>query len=88
MRRGNAGQISLVQSVTGRELDEEWHRRADEMRMGRLAVLPAIDVSFHDAAGIVDVTAVETRAMIDVFPDHAEMPDRSAMAFATTGNAR
>src|SRR2546423_5093440 len=58
------------------------------MRMRRFAVLPDIDVCFHDPAGIVKVTAVQARPMIDVFSDHAETTDRRAMAFAAAGNAR
>src|SRR3954464_12730765 len=66
VRGGNTGQISLVQSVTGRELDEERHRRADKMRTARLIVFPAIDVRFHDAARIIHVVAVQARPVIDV----------------------
>src|SRR5438045_2909723 len=51
VRGGNTGQVTLMQPVTGRELDEERHRCPDETRMRRLAVLPDIDVPFHDAVG-------------------------------------
>src|SRR2546423_8756183 len=58
------------------------------MGVRRFTVCPAVVVCFHYPAGIVDVIAVETRSMIDVFPNHAEMPERRAMAFASARNAR
>src|SRR5256714_9271941 len=58
------------------------------MRTRRFAVFPAVDVGFHNPAGIIDVIAVETGAMIDVFPNNVEATDRGAVSFAAAGNAR
>ena len=58
------------------------------MGVRRLAVRPPVDVCLHHSAGVVDVIAVKAGAMIDVFPDYAETPDRRAVTFASAGDAR
>ena len=77
-----------MQSVSGRELDEERHRRANEMGVRRFAVLPGIYVALHHATRIVDVTAVEAGTMVDVFPDDREPSGWSAMTFSSAGDPR
>ena len=84
---GHSGEITLVQSVPRRKLDEERHRRADEMGVRRFAVFPRIDVPLHDATRIVNVTAVETGTMVDVFANDREAADRGAMALAPAGDS-
>src|SRR4051812_2815935 len=51
-------------------------------------ILPAVDIPFHHPAGIVDVTAVEARSMIDVFPDYGEMAQRSAVPLTSARDPR
>jgi len=50
MRCGHARQVTLVQSVAGREFEEVGHRGAHEVRMRRSTVTQAIDVGLHDMA--------------------------------------
>src|SRR5262245_43570995 len=83
MRGRLARQVPLVQSVTGREFEKVGHRSADEVRMWRAAVAPAIDVGLHDSARGINVVAVETGAMVDVFAGDPEATGRSAISFST-----
>src|SRR5437868_2025620 len=59
VRRGNAGQITLVQLISRRELQEVRHRRAQKMGTGRLRTFPHIHVRPNDSAAVVHVITVE-----------------------------
>ena len=83
---GFAWQVTLVQSVTWREFEKIGHRSADEVRMWRAAVAPAINVRPDDFARGIDVITIEARAMIDVFAGDPEATGRSAISFSTAGN--
>src|SRR6266576_1757677 len=43
-------QVALVQSVARREFEKVGHRAANEVRVRRFGVTPAIDVGLHDPA--------------------------------------
>ena len=79
-----ARQITLVQSVTRGELQKVGHRSADEVRMRRAAVASAIDVGLNDSARGINVVAVETGAMIDIFAGDPKATDRSPVSLSTT----
>ena len=81
-------QITLVQAVTGRELDKVGHRRANEVRMWRFAVTSAIHVGLHDAARAINIVTIKTGAMIFVLTGDLKSANRSSIPFATTGYAR
>src|SRR6266850_3477339 len=81
---GLARQVTLVQSVAGREFEKVGHRGANEMRMRWPAVTPAIDVGLHDFVPGINVVAIETGAMIFVFTEDLKATDRSAVSFPTT----
>src|SRR3984893_19533732 len=84
VRRRNAGQIALVQSISGRELEKVRHRRAYKFRMRRLRIFPHIHVWPHDPARlVVDIGAVEAGSMILVLADDAEMANRGLVPLAT-----
>ena len=54
---------------------------------GGSAVTPAVDVGLHDPARVINVVTIETGAMICIFTDDLKATNRSAVSFATTGNA-
>ena len=81
-------QITLVQSVAGRELDEIRHRSANKVRMRRFGVEPAINIGFCDMAQIINVITINTGAMSFVLTDNLKSANRSAVSFPTTGYAR
>src|SRR5206468_8524643 len=57
------------------------------VRMGGFAVTPAIGVGLHDPARVINVVAIETRAMIFVLTDDLKAANRSAVPFSVTGYA-
>src|SRR5437588_12469033 len=88
VRRRNAGQIALVQSIPRRELQEVRHRRAQKMGMGRLRIFPHIHVWPNDSAGVVHVITVETGTVILVFADNTELTKRRSVPLTTARNSR
>jgi hypothetical protein len=88
VRGRHTRQVALVQPVPGRELDEEGHGCALEMGVRRFRILAAVDIAFHYPAGIVDIIAVETGAMVDVFPNYGEPPNRRAVPLPPARDAR
>src|SRR5688572_24237636 len=87
VRRGDAGQIALVQSVTGGEFEIEWHRRADKTRPARFAILAAVDVCLYHIARGVDVIAVKTGTVVFIFSDNFETACRRPVSFPAARNS-
>ena len=84
VRSGFAREITLMQSVAGRKLDEIRHWGAHEMGMGRLPITPDVHVGLDDnVVGAGAVSAVNARAMIQVLPNDREMACWSAMPLTT-----
>src|SRR5262249_42934133 len=51
-------------------------------------IAPSVDIWPDHIVGGIDIIAVQTRAMHFLFPDHAEMSNRRAMALAPARNSR
>ncbi|HEY3660428.1 MAG TPA: hypothetical protein VGK91_04300 [Candidatus Udaeobacter sp.] len=49
-----------MQSVPRREFEKVGHGSANEVRMRRFAVTPAIDVGLHDPARVINVVTINT----------------------------
>src|ERR1700674_329628 len=82
VRRGNTGQIALVQSISRRELEKVRHRRAYKFGMRRLRIFPHVHVWPDDPARlVVNIGAVEAGSMILVFADDAELTNRRSVPF-------
>jgi hypothetical protein len=75
-----------MQTVTRFEFDEVRHRRSDKMSARRFRMLSHIDVGLHNAPGMVNVIAIQTRAMILALADHFEPAGRGIVTFTTGGN--
>src|SRR5438067_4903696 len=58
------------------------------MRVGGLRILAAVDVRPHHSARIIDVIAIQARAMVHILSNHLESADRRAVPFASAGDAR
>jgi hypothetical protein len=56
--------------------------------MRRFGVAPVVYVRLHDPAGVINIVAVNTGAMIYILTEDLKATNRSAVPFATTGYAR
>ena len=86
--RGYPRQVTLMQSVAGRELEKIGHQSTHEVRMRRFRITSAIHVGLHDSARLIHVVTIQTGAMILVLTDDVKMTDRSVVTFAATGYPR
>src|SRR5437870_1811513 len=87
VRRRHPWQIALVQPKARRKLEEERHRRADELGVSRLRSAPDILVGAVDVPRSVAIGTIDAGALIQVFADDAEMSYRRAMSLASIRNS-
>lgn len=75
-----------MQPVARFELNEEGHRRPNEMRTRRPRVFSRIDIGLHHVAVVTDVVAIQTGAMLFVFADDSETTRGRVVTLAPSGN--
>ena len=82
-----ARQVALVQAVARGEFHEVRHRGADKMGVARPGVAPGIDIRLHDPARVVDVGSLKAGAMVWIFANDSELPNRAAVPFPAARDA-
>src|SRR5260370_42523745 len=88
MRSRITRQIAGMHPGTVRNAHVVRHRRALEVGAGRLRIFFNIDIRLHHVVVGIDVIAVSTGGVTDVFLEDRKMPDGRLQPFASGGELR